>query len=70
MRPYEARERADRFRRHNLATLDALLPDWADEARRPSTARASRVELEQQFQQDQAELERQVGHSWQRADVD
>jgi glutathione-regulated potassium-efflux system ancillary protein KefC len=70
VRPHEARERADVFRRHNLSTLDALLPDWADEASRISSARTSRLEFEQQFQKDQEEFEQQVGHSWRHADVD
>jgi len=70
VRAHEARERADAFRRHNLTTLEALLPDWTDEGRRISAARTSRVEFEQQFQKDQQEFEQQIGHSWQRADPD
>jgi len=61
VRPYEARERADRFRRHNLAMLEALHPQWADEERRTAVARAARDELEQQFQRDVDALERGDG---------
>ena len=70
VRAHEARERAEIFRRHSLATLEALLPDWADEAQRISSARASRVEFEQQFQKDQEEFELQIGHSWHRAEAE
>ena len=52
VRPYEARERADVFRRHNIATLEALHPQWADEERRTALARAAREQFEQQFQRD------------------
>ena len=70
VRPHEARERADVFRRYNLSTMEALLPHWADEAQRISSVRASRAEFEQQFQKDQEEFEQQVGHGWQRTDVE
>jgi glutathione-regulated potassium-efflux system ancillary protein KefC len=69
VRPHEARERADRFRRHNLLTMESLLDGWADEARRISLARTARVEFERQFQQDQDEFELQIGQSW-RAESD
>ena len=42
---YEARERADRFRRHNVANLDEMLPFFGDE-RRLSAAKAGREQLE------------------------
>jgi glutathione-regulated potassium-efflux system ancillary protein KefC len=56
--PYEARERADRFRRHNVRMLENMLPDSRDETRRLSAARAGREELEAQFEQDRVELDR------------
>jgi glutathione-regulated potassium-efflux system ancillary protein KefC len=56
--PYEARERADRFRRHNRQSLEQLLPDYQDETRRLSAAKAGREELEAQFERDRAELDR------------
>jgi len=61
---FEARERAIRFKRHNLGMLEAMLPHSQDEARRTSMARASRGQLERQFEQDRAELERASGHGW------
>jgi len=70
VRAHEARERADVFRRHNLASLDALLPDWADESRRISSARAWREEFEQQFRKDLEELDLQSARGWHRADGD
>ncbi|HKU41596.1 MAG TPA: glutathione-regulated potassium-efflux system protein KefC, partial [Polyangiales bacterium] len=42
---YEARELADRFRRHNVRALEATLPYYRDEASRLSQARAGREEL-------------------------
>ena len=64
VRPHEARERADRFRRHNYAMLDELHPIWADEERRTAAARAARDELEQQFQRDVEALERELAGDW------
>jgi glutathione-regulated potassium-efflux system ancillary protein KefC len=62
--PFEARERADRFRRHNLATMEELTPHFEDEAERLSSARAGREQLERQFAEDKAALDRSVGTSW------
>jgi glutathione-regulated potassium-efflux system ancillary protein KefC len=59
--PYEARERADRFRRHNVALLEVLLPFFGDEARRLSAARAGRAQLEKQFAEEKAALDRKTG---------
>jgi len=70
VRPFEARERADAFRRHNIAGLEELLPQWADETARLSAARNSRLQFEQQFQRDLEELEERIGHSWHQADAD
>jgi glutathione-regulated potassium-efflux system ancillary protein KefC len=69
VRAHEARERADVFRRHNLAGLEVLLPDWADEARRISSARAARMEFEQQFQKDLEEFDVQIG-GWHRVEAE
>ena len=63
--PYEARERSDKFRRHNVRSLEALVPYYRDEARRLSMARAARDELEKQFERDEAALRAQAGGSWQ-----
>lgn len=63
--PYEARERADRFRRHNMRSLEALLPHLGDEARRVSMVAAAREELERQFERDAAALDPLGGAGWQ-----
>jgi len=63
--PYEARERGDRFRRHNVRAMEAVLPYLDDEARRFSMARAAREELEKQFERDQAALNRIGSAAWQ-----
>jgi glutathione-regulated potassium-efflux system ancillary protein KefC len=65
--PYEAREAADRFRAHNVATLEELRFHLEDEARRLSVSRAARVQLEEQFARDRAARDRAVA-AW--ADVD
>ena len=64
VRPYEARERADTFRRHNLKTLEEILPVWANEAERVSAAKASREQLERQMESDRADLERHASRGW------
>lgn len=68
VRPYEARERADKFRRHNLATLETMRLDAADEARRTALVRAAREELQAQFQKDREEMERETDEAWQRGE--
>jgi glutathione-regulated potassium-efflux system ancillary protein KefC len=65
--PYEARENADRFRTHNVATLEALLPHLSDEARRMNVAKAAREQLEAQFAVDREAGER-AGKAWAPAD--
>jgi len=62
--PYEARERAERFRRQNIFTLEELLPHFGDETRRLSSARAGREQLETQFAEDKAALDRLTGGAW------
>jgi len=61
VRPYEARERADQFRRHNIQSLEQVLPIWADEAERTKVARSARDQLEQQMERDRATLDRHHG---------
>jgi glutathione-regulated potassium-efflux system ancillary protein KefC len=62
--PFEAREDADRFRSHNVSTLEQLLPHLADEARRLSLARAAREQLEQQVTRDRALRGNHDGSGW------
>lgn len=62
--PYEARERADRFRRHNVQTIEAILPFVGDEQQQVSLARRSLDELDQLMRSDRAALDREVGGGW------
>jgi glutathione-regulated potassium-efflux system ancillary protein KefC len=64
VRPYEARERADLFRTHNVQTLESILPRWENEAERTNLIRSAREQLEQQMQEDRADLERHSGRGW------
>ncbi|HMJ15610.1 MAG TPA: glutathione-regulated potassium-efflux system protein KefC [Polyangiaceae bacterium] len=61
---YEARERADRFRTHNVAVMNAILPHFDDVARRTQIAIDAREQLERQFEQDRASLENGDEHGW------
>jgi glutathione-regulated potassium-efflux system ancillary protein KefC len=63
---FRARELADAFRRHNVASVDATLPFYQDEGRRMSIAKQGRAELERQFARDQERFERE--HSGRSAD--
>jgi glutathione-regulated potassium-efflux system ancillary protein KefC len=64
VRPYEARERADLFRTHNIQTLEAILPRWENEAERTSLARSAREQLEQQMTEDRADIDRHAARGW------
>jgi glutathione-regulated potassium-efflux system ancillary protein KefC len=61
---YEARERTDAFRRHNIRMLEEILPHWNDEERRTKMARSARDQLERQMEQDRVELEKQAVGDW------
>ncbi|HUL96012.1 MAG TPA: glutathione-regulated potassium-efflux system protein KefC [Usitatibacter sp.] len=58
---FRAKQLADAFRRHNVASVDATLPFYRDEARRLSMAQQGREELEQQFARDRERFEREYG---------
>jgi glutathione-regulated potassium-efflux system ancillary protein KefC len=58
---FRARELADVFRRHNIASVDATLPFYADEGRRMTIAKQGREELERQFARDRERFEREHG---------
>jgi len=58
---FRARELADTFRRHNIASVDATLPFYQDEGRRMSIAKQGREEMERQFARDQERFEREHG---------
>lgn len=70
VRPYEARERADLFRRHNLKMLEEILPIWANEAERVSQAKAGREQLERQMERERVDLERHGSRGWHPAEED
>jgi glutathione-regulated potassium-efflux system ancillary protein KefC len=61
---FRAREIADAFRRHNLATLEALVPHFRDEARVLSQAKAGREELREFFARDRAQFETEQRKGW------
>jgi glutathione-regulated potassium-efflux system ancillary protein KefC len=61
---YRAREVADIFRRHNLATVESQMATFRDETRYLAAARAGREELEQQFARDRERFEKQQGEGW------
>jgi glutathione-regulated potassium-efflux system ancillary protein KefC len=65
---YEAKERADIFRRHNLAMLEDSFRIWDDIEARTKLAIDARQQLEEQFERDRAELERETGHGWHATD--
>ena len=46
--PFEPRELADAFRRHNVTALDSLLPHFDDASHRVSLVKAARDQLEAQ----------------------
>jgi glutathione-regulated potassium-efflux system ancillary protein KefC len=65
VRPHEAHERAAKFRRHNLATLEDLrATSTADLGQRTARVRAARDQLERQFEKDREELDHQIGGQW------
>jgi glutathione-regulated potassium-efflux system ancillary protein KefC len=67
--PNEARERAERFRRSNVRTLEVMHAASPDDESRIELVRAARDELERQFQRDVEDLERQAGPDWHRPDA-
>jgi glutathione-regulated potassium-efflux system ancillary protein KefC len=61
---YRAREMADIFRRHNVATVESQLAVFRDETRYLAAARAGREELEQQFRRDRERFQERTGGGW------
>jgi glutathione-regulated potassium-efflux system ancillary protein KefC len=57
---------ADGFRRHNIATLLALVPHFSDENRMLSEAKAGREELREFFARDRAQFESEPVRGWSR----
>jgi len=67
--PFEARELADQFRSHNVATLEQLLPHLSDDAQRLSVSQAARAQLETQFAVDRAAKEK-ADQAWAAKDAE
>lgn len=62
---YEAKERADVFRRHNAKSMEAILPHWQDTEARTKLAISARDQLERQMEEDrQAVARRLPGKGW------
>ena len=64
-RPHQARTLAMRFRRHNIAQIDAMAPHWKDEDKLIAVARQGRQQLEELFAQERGDAaQRQVHAGW------
>ena len=64
---YRAREMADAFRRHNLATMESLIPHFHDENQMLSVAKAGREELQELFSRDREKFEETGKGGWNKA---
>jgi len=64
VRPYEAKERADVFRRHNVRAMEAILPHWQDVEARTKLAISARDQLERQMENDRRAAERHGVRGW------
>ncbi|HET7729842.1 MAG TPA: glutathione-regulated potassium-efflux system protein KefC [Usitatibacter sp.] len=58
---FRARELADVFRRHNIATVESQMKVYKDETRYMAAAKAGREELEQSFAKDRERFEQEYG---------
>ena len=65
--PYRAREMADAFRQHNVATMESLIPHFHDENRMLTVAKAGREELEELFSRDREKFEEKGRGGWNQA---
>ena len=63
---FRAREMADTFRRHNVTTMEALIPHFSDEAKTLSESKAGREELREFFARDRAQFETEHRGGWNR----
>lgn len=62
--PWEAKDRADGFRRHNVRMLEEAMENWHDEEQRTHLAKSARQQLEEQFERDRASLDEEHGEGW------
>jgi glutathione-regulated potassium-efflux system ancillary protein KefC len=63
---FRAKEMADVFRRHNVETMDALVPHFRDEVHVLSEAKAGREQLREQFSRDRVQFETEHRAGWNR----
>jgi glutathione-regulated potassium-efflux system ancillary protein KefC len=61
---YEAKERADVFRRHNIQAMENILPHWQDLEARTKLAISARDQLERQMEDDRKALDRHGRKGW------
>jgi glutathione-regulated potassium-efflux system ancillary protein KefC len=61
---YQARQMADRFRRHNLSSLMAVYPHYKDQEQLLSLTKQARDELEQMFARDHEQIDVQRNGGW------
>jgi glutathione-regulated potassium-efflux system ancillary protein KefC len=61
---YEARERADLFRRHNIQSMEAILPHWQDVEQRTKLAISARDQLERQMENDRQSVDKHDHKDW------
>jgi glutathione-regulated potassium-efflux system ancillary protein KefC len=64
VRSYEAKERADVFRRHNIRMMESILPHWQDVEARTKLAVSAREQLERQMDDDRRTAERHSTRGW------
>ncbi|MDX2052946.1 MAG: glutathione-regulated potassium-efflux system protein KefC [Polyangiaceae bacterium] len=64
VRPYEAKERADVFRRHNVRAMEAILPHWQDVEARTRMAISARDQLERQMENDRLTADMHGVRGW------
>ena len=65
--PHQARTLAMRFRRHNVAQINAMAPHWKDEGKLIAASKKGRKQLEELFAQERGDAaQRQVTAGWAR----
>ena len=64
MRPYEARQLADTFRRSNEATLQAMRPHFQDQEKLVDVARSGLNELEENLRRDREARGEPAAQKW------
>jgi glutathione-regulated potassium-efflux system ancillary protein KefC len=62
--PYEARELAENFRRHNESVLQSMQPHFHDESKLVDATKSGLAQLEEQLERDRAAREKLRGDDW------